>query len=317
MQAGISQNLKFTRVCKLMGSRYEITVVANNEAAGDEYIDLAISEIERIEHIISSWRPDSETSRIINAAGDHPVHVSSELFDLIGRCLYISKITSGAFDITYAAMDKIWKFDGSMSAIPSSKEVEASVQLVGNQNVVLNEEEHTVFLKRKGMKIGFGAIGKGYSADCARRLMESNGVSGGIINASGDLTVWGTQPDGKSWLVGITNPLNKNKVFSWFPLKRGAVVTSGDYEKFVVLNGHRYSHIIDPRTGYPTRGLVSTTVFAPRAELADALATAIFVMGKDVGLGFIGQVDGVDCVLVTDEGEILKSGGIQFSNSGE
>ncbi|WP_291861071.1 FAD:protein FMN transferase [Marinilabilia sp.] len=310
---GFSQDKIFTRVCKLMGSRYEISVVAQSGEKGDEYIEMAISEIERIERIISSWRPDSETSRINMAAGVHPVKVSEELFGLIQRCLKLSEITSGAFDISYAAMDRIWKFDGSMRQMPTPEEVAASVKNVGYQNIVLDEGNRTVFLKKEGMKIGFGAVGKGYSADQAKSLLKSYGVKGGLINASGDLTVWGEQPDEKPWIVGITNPLNKNKVFSWFPILDGAVVTSGDYEKFVVLDGRRYSHIIDPRTGYPSHGLVSVTVFAPKAELADALSTAVFVMGADVGLNLVDQLNGVDCVLVTQGSEILKSGDVQIS----
>ncbi len=310
--SAFSQDKKFTGVFKLMGSRYEITVVAQSKEEGDEYMERAISEIERIEQLISSWRPDSETSSINKAAGIHPVKVSEELFSLLQRCIQLSKITSGAFDITYAAMDRIWKFDGTMTQMPSAREVAASVKNVGYQNMVLNEGKRTVFLQKEGMKIGFGAVGKGYSADKAKSLLQESGVKGGIINASGDLTVWGEQPDEKPWMVGITNPLNKNKVFSWFPISDGAVVTSGDYEKFVVLDGKRYSHIIDPRTGYPTHGLVSVTVFAPKAELADALSTAIFVMGTEVGIDLVEQIDGVDCVIVTGEGDILKSGNIQI-----
>ena len=309
----LAQDKKFTRVCKLMGSRYEITVVAQSKEQGDEYIDMAVSEIQRIERIISSWRPDSETARINKAAGLHPVEVSSEFFGLLQRCLRLSDITSGAFDISYAAMDRIWKFDGSMTQMPTPERVAASVKNVGYQNIILNEKNHTVFLKNKGMKIGFGAVGKGYSADRAKSLLERKGVKAGIINASGDLTVWGTQPGGKPWLVGITNPLNKNKVFSWFPVRNGAVVTSGDYEKFVVFDGKRYSHIIDPRTGYPTHGLVSVTVFAPKGELADALSTAIFVMGPDVGVNLVNQIDGVECVMVAQDGDIVKSKNIEVS----
>jgi thiamine biosynthesis lipoprotein len=304
----------FTRVCKLMGSRYEISVVASSEEEGVEYIDMAVAEIERIEQLISSWRPDSETSKINEAAGNHSVPVSGELFAFLKRCLQLSKVTSGAFDISYAAMDRIWKFDGSMIQMPAPEEVSASVKNVGYRNIILDEEKQSVFLKKKGMKIGFGAIGKGYSADQAKKLLVNAGVKGGIINASGDLAVWGEQPDGKPWMAGITNPLNKNKVFSWFPIKNRAVVTSGDYEKFVMLDGKRYSHIIDPRTGYPTHGLVSVTVFAPMAELADALSTALFVMGSDAGIDLVQQIDGVDCVMVTTEGEILKSGNIQISH---
>lgn len=177
-------------------------------------------------------------------------------------------------------MDRIWQFDGSMTVMPSKEEITASVSKVGYQNITLDKENSTVFLKLEGMKIGFGAIGKGYAADKAKDLLISKGVTSGIINASGDMNTWGKQPNGKEWKVAITNPMDKNKVFALLPITNGAVVTSGNYEKFVNFNGKRYTHIIDPRTGYPSSGIISVTVFAPKAELADALATSVFVMEK-------------------------------------
>lgn len=311
---GLQGQQKYSRTLKLMGSRYELTVVAANQAKGQQYIDMAVAEIQRIEALISSWDTASETSQINQAAGEHPVVVSTELFGLIERALHISRITGGAFDITYASMDKVWKFDGSMTTIPTEDDIRKSMALVGYKNVVLDAGERSVFLKYPGIKIGFGAIGKGYSADKARELLESKNVKGGIINASGDLTTWGTQPDGSPWMVGITNPMNDNKVFSWFPLKNRAVVTSGNYENYVVINGKRYAHIIDPRTGYPANGLVSVSVFAPRAELADALATGLFVMGRKTGLDLVDQLKGVECVMVDDKGNIYKSNHIEFSD---
>lgn len=162
------------------------------------------------------------------------------------------------------------------------------------------------------MKIGFGAIGKGYAADKAKALLIKKGVIAGIINASGDLTTWGQQPDGKDWMVAITNPLNKEKAFSWLPVKNSAVVTSGNYEKFVKFDNTRYSHIIDPRTGYPSTGIISASIFTKNAELADALATSIFVMGTEVGLDFINQLKGVECVIVDEENKVHTSKNIDL-----
>ncbi len=302
----------YKRVLKLMGSRYEIVVVADNQKQGNQYIDLAVNEIRRIEKIISSWDPDSETSAINRNAGIKPVKVSRELFDLIKRAKKISEITDGAFDISYASMDKIWHFDGSMKQMPSPEAIKKSVAKVGYHNIILDQKNQTVFLKLKGMKIGFGAIGKGYSADKAKKLLISKGVKAGIINASGDMNTWGTQPNGQKWQIGITNPLHKNTVFATFPLTDEAVVTSGNYEKYVIFNGKRYTHIIDPRTGYPSSGIISATVFAPSAELADALATSIFVMGTDVGIDRINQLPGIECVIVDDRDKIHTSKGIHI-----
>ncbi len=174
-----------------MGSRFEITVVDKDSFSANSHIDTAIKEIERIERLISSWDPNSQTSEINKNAGIRAVKVDVELFQLIERAIGISKLTDGAFDISYASMDKIWKFDGSMTEMPSEESIKASVEKVGYQNIILDIENSTVFLKLEGMKIGFGAIGKGYAADKAKALLIKNGVEAGIINASGDMNTWG------------------------------------------------------------------------------------------------------------------------------
>jgi len=212
-------------------------------------------------------------------------------------------------------MDKIWKFDGSMISMPSSEAIKKSVEKVNYQNIILNPKEQTVFLKQKGMKIGFGAIGKGYAADKAKRLLQSKGVQAGIINASGDLNAWGKQPNDTDWMVAIVNPLNKEKVFSWLPVNNSAVVTSGNYEKYVRFNGELYSHIIDPRTGYPSKGILSVSIFTTSAELADALATSVFVMGKEVGLDFINQLKDVECIIVDGNNQIITSNNIELKQN--
>ena len=312
--SAVAQEKKYDRTLKLMGSRFDISVIATSEQDANNYIDLAIAEIERIENLISSWNGHSETSKINQNAGIKPVKVSAELFDFINRSLQISKITEGAFDISYASMDNIWKFDGSMTKMPSAEAIKKSVEKVGYHNIVLDYNKQTVFLKVKGMKIGFGAIGKGYAADMAKKLLQNRGVKAGLINASGDLNCWGKQPDGISWKVGITNPLNKNKMYSWFDLDNQAVVTSGNYEKFVQFDEKKYSHIINPKTGYPANGIISATVFAPKAELADALATSVFVIGTSVGIDMINQIKGVECIIIDDENKVHSSKGIQLKN---
>nr|WP_245529136.1 FAD:protein FMN transferase [Aequorivita sublithincola] len=306
-----SQNI-FKRTLKLMGSRFEITVVANDSTEANNYIDLAVGEITRIEKLISSWDPASQTSEINRNAGIKPVKIDKELYNLIGRCFEISKLTDGAFDISFASMDKIWKFDGSMTEIPSEEATKQSVTKVGYQNTILDPENVTVFLKLEGMKIGFGGIGKGYAADKAKKLLMEKGVISGIINASGDMNTWGKQPNGEFWKVAITNPMDKNKAFALLPLKDNAVVTSGNYEKYVTFNDIRYTHIIDPRTGYPATGIISATVFPPKAEIADALATSIFVMGKDVGVDFINQLPKIECIVIDEKGEIFTSENIEI-----
>jgi len=302
----------YTRTLKLMGSRFDITVVANDSVLGNQDIDLAVAEITRIEKLISSWDANSQTSEINRNSGIKPIKVDAELFNLIERSMGISKLTDGAFDISYASMDKIWKFDGSMTEMPSEETIKTSVAKVGFGNILLDKENSTVFLKLPGMKIGFGAIGKGYAADKAKAVLMEKGVIAGIINASGDMNTWGKQPNGNEWTIAITNPLNKNKVFALFPLNEGAVVTSGNYEKFVSFNGIRYTHIINPKTGYPATGIISATVFAPKAELADALATSVFVMGIETGINRINQLPKVECIIIDENGNIYTSENIKI-----
>jgi len=296
-----------------MGSRFEITVVAADSLQGANYITTATDEISRIEKLISSWDANSQTSAINAAAGEKPVVVAKELFDLIARSIGISKLTDGAFDISYASMDRIWKYDGSMKTMPTEEAILESVSKVGFQNIVLNKKDTSVFLKLPGMKIGFGAIGKGYAADMAKALLMQKGVTAGIINAAGDMNTWGKQPNGSEWKVAITNPLDKNKGYGLLPVVDKAVVTSGNYEKYVTFNGTRYSHIIDPRTGYPATGILSVTVFAPKAELADALATSVFVMGKEIGLDRINQLPNVECIIIDEHGNLFKSKNITIN----
>lgn len=298
-----------------MGTCFELTVVAQNEEIGYINIQEGVAEITRIEKMISSWDADSETSLINKNAGIKPVKVSSELFRLIERAKKISEITDGAFDITYASMDNIWKFDGSMDKLPTKIEVNASISKIGHDKILLDEAEQTVFLKEKEMRIGFGAIGKGFAADKAKELLISKGVKAGLINASGDLTTWGTKATGEKWMIGIANPLSKDKVFSWLPIVESSVATSGNYEKYLMFKGEKYSHIIDPRTGYPTKGINSVSIFAKDAELCDALATAIFIIGKDSGIHLINQIPGVEVVVVDGKNKIHKSSGILFNNN--
>lgn len=297
----------------LMGSRFDITVVAQNSVEADLYIDLAVNEISRIEKLISSWDPESQTSLVNSKAGVQPVKVDKELYDLILRCISISKLTEGAFDISYASMDRLWKFDGRTTEMPAKELVEVSVKKVGYQHIILDSLNQTVFLDQTSMKIGFGAIGKGYAADKAKKLLINQGVQAGIINASGDMNTWGRQPDGSDWRVAITNPFYKNNAFATFPISGSAVVTSGNYEKYVIIDGKRYAHIIDPRTGYPTSGILSVTVFASSAELADALATAVFVLGKDTGVHRIDQLPGIECIVIDDKGRIYTSRNIDIN----
>ena len=311
----LSQNSAeiYTKNVVLMGSDFQITIVEKDKLRAEFLINLCVSEITRIENLISSWRKSSETSLINSNAGIKPVKVKKELFDLISRSIKISEITQGSFDITYASLDEVWYFDRKMLSLPTKTDISNSVSKIGYENIILDKKNQTVFLKLRGMKIGFGAIGKGYAADKAKDILIKKNVKSGIINAGGDLTAWGEKPSGNDWMIAIVNPLNKNKVFSWLPINDKSIVTSGSYERFIKFNGKSYSHIIDPRSGYPIDGILSVTIIAEKAELADALATSVFVLGENVGLDLINQLPGVDCIIINDKNEIIKSKNIEIN----
>lgn len=313
LQFSFGQN-QFKKKTSLIGSPFEITVTATDSVQGNYFITTAINEVKRIENLISDWIPTTPISIINKNAGIQPIKVDDELFELLERAIKISKLTDGAFDISYASMDKIWKFDGSMTKMPSEDEIKNSVAKVGYKNIILDSLSRTVFLKEKGMKLGLGGIGQGYIADKIKELLQQKGCASGIVNVSGDISTWGMQPNGKPYTVAIVNPMNKNKVFATFPLIDSAIETSGSYEKYVVFNGIRYAHIINPKTGYPAQGIVSVSVFAKQTEIADALATAVFVMGVDAGMNLINQLKGIQCIIVDDKGKVHVSKGIDVEN---
>ncbi|KAF2515787.1 FAD:protein FMN transferase [Flavobacterium salilacus subsp. salilacus] len=298
----------YSKSLKLMGNNFTITIVAESETKGMNYIDTAVNEIKRIEKLLTTYSEDSQTSLINDNAGIQPVTVNKEVYDLIARSINISKITQGAFDISYGGIDKrLWNFDKSMKTLPTKEQALKSVHLINYNNIILNPEKCTVFLKEKGMRIGFGGIGKGYAAEMAKRLLTQNNVTSGIINASGDLTAWGMQPTGKPWRIGISNPENPERIFSYLDISGKAVATSGNYEKYVMIDGKKYSHTIDPKTGLPIAGIKSVTVISENAEFADAMATPIAVMGIKAGLYLVNQIPHLHCIIIDDNNNLFTS----------
>jgi FAD:protein FMN transferase len=301
------------RVLKLMGTRFEFTAVAANNSSADKGIEVGIKEVQRIEKLISSWDKNSQTSKINSQAGVQPVRVDQELYDLLTRSLRISELTNGAFDVSFASVGELWRFDGSMQQPPDPAQIKASVAKINYQDIILNSRDISVFLKEKDMRIGFGAIGKGYAAEMAKRAMISTGIESGVVSAAGDLTTWGKREDGRVWDVAIAKPDKSHKIMAWLTADNTSVVTSGNYEKFFMYEGKRYSHILDPRTGYPTTGIKSATIVCTNAELGDALATTMFVLGKDEGLELINQLNGIECLLITDNDELVSSNNLKIN----
>jgi len=303
----------FKKSCKLMGNHFELTVVANDEKWAYDKIDSGVAEIQRIERLLTTFSDDSETNLINQNAGISPVVVSAETFDLIERSLRISQVTQGAFDITYGSIDKrLWNFDQQMTSLPDNETAKNMVRLINFHNVILDRKKRTVFLKEKGMRIGFGGIGKGYAAERAKLVMKQQGVESGVVNASGDLTAWGFQPNGSPWTVGIANPDAKHNVFSYMSITDMAVATSGNYEKFVMIDGKKYSHTINPRTGLPVTGIKSVTIITTNAEIADAMATPVMIMGIRTGLDMIDQIKDIEAVIIDDNDRLYTSKNINI-----
>lgn len=297
-----------------MGNRFTITVVDDDAKWAEQQIDEAIAEVSRIEKLLTTFSNESQTNQINENAGIEPIKVDKEVFDIIQRSLRISSLTDGAFDISYGSIDKrFWNFDKEMTSLPDAEAAKESVKLINYQNIVLDAQNQTVFLKEKGMRIGFGGIGKGYAAERAKQLLIKNGVKSGIVNAAGDLATWGNQPNGKPWTIAIADPDAQNTAFSYINISDVAVATSGNYEKYVVIDGKKYSHTIDPKTGFPVSGIKSVTIICPNAELADAMATPITVLGVDAGLGLINQMKQIACIIIDDDNNIYTSKNINVS----
>lgn len=312
MQATETLPLAHKRVLRLMGNRFEITVVGEDPTWAEARIDDAVEEISRIERLLTTFNDSSQTALLNRMAGIQPVVVDREVLELIERSLRISRLTQGAFDITYGSIDKrLWNFDTSMTSLPDRETARRAVRLINYRNVIIDKEASTVFLKEAGMRIGFGGIGKGYAADRAKQVLQKKGVQSGVVNAAGDLITWGTQPDGSPWTIGIADPNTKHP-FSTLAISNTAVATSGNYEKYALIGGKKYSHTIDPKTGYPVSGIKSVTVICPSAELADAMATPVTVMGIRVGLDLINQLHNMACIIIDDHDQLYTSNNIKL-----
>ena len=298
----------FKKEQSLLGSPFEITVVATDSVQAKLYTDLAILEVKRIENLVSDWIPTTQISQVNQNAGIRPVQVSSEVFNLTKKAIWFSEISAGAFDISMVGLDKIWKFDGSMEQLPSRKQIKQSVANVGYKNIVLDSANSTIFLTKKGMKIGFGSIGKGYAADKGREFLQALGIKAGILNAAGDVATWGTQINGKPWRIGVNNPLETGETLAVLEFsEQNAVTTSGAYEKYVEFHNKRYAHIINPKTGYPTTELLSVTIIGGSAEMCNGFSTSVMVLGLKKGIRLLKKFPDYDYVVVANDGKVVSS----------
>ncbi|KAK3604866.1 hypothetical protein CHS0354_000529 [Potamilus streckersoni] len=285
--------------CRLMGSSFEFIVFHDDVEFAKSAIQRAIAEVQRIEELLSEFISTSVTSQI-NSSNECQVYVGEECYKLIERCIHLSRLTQGAFDITVAPLKKIYKFSNHIESLPSSEIIAHALQKVGYTSIFLEEKYH-IRLNKPEMSINFSAIGKGYAADKVKSLWLSLGITSAVVNASGDLTTIGTKK-GKPWKIGIEHPEHPNKMICFVPVVNTSVATSGSSEQHFILNNKKYSHNINPKTGLPCSGIESVTLISPSTEFSDALATAVYIMGIDTA-----QAQTPDTSFVFEKKKILRT----------
>jgi thiamine biosynthesis lipoprotein len=314
--AQTTPNHLVTRNATAMGTEIRISVWTVDDAGAERAIKDAFAEINRLEAMMTTWHP-SEVTRINEQAGIAPVKVSDETLEVIEKAQWSSKLSDGAFDITFYAMHGVWKFDEDMEKdpkLPDAKEIAKRKPLIDWKQLVVDQKNKTVFLKKKGMGIGLGGIAKGYAVDRAGLVLKKAGFANAIVQAGGDLLCNGSK-DGKDWSAGIQDPRlqrdDRARVFAMIWLKDHAFSTAGDYERYYFAGGKRYHHIIDPHTGYPATRSRSVTIYAKDALTADALDDAVFILGWQKGIELVDKLDDVGAVVVDDHGQVHLSKVVQ------
>lgn len=293
-----------------MGTLVTITAVAFDKAVGDRAMQAAFDEIKRLEQLLSTWRSDSELSRVNAQAGHQPVMVSQETLELVVRSLEIARLTRGGFNIALGPAVEAWSVT-ERQRIPDDEELRQLKPLVDWTSIQVNEEARTIYLPRKGMRIDVGGIGKGYAADRAAAKMKQAGATGGIVALSGDMTTFGLFPYQNGFPVGVRHPRQDDAVLVLIDLKDEAISTAGDYERFFERDGIRYHHILDPQTLRPARGCQSVTVIAKEGTMADGLDTGIFVLGAKDGMALVERLPGIEAIIVDDAGTMTVSSGLR------
>lgn len=300
---------------KLMGSAFELLIVHPDAREAEELLRQGIEEITRIEKLLSEFLPEAETTKINHHSSKEPLVIDEECYKLIERSKAISGLTRGCFDISVGPLKKLYNFKNIENEFPSEEAIQNTLKQVGYQKINLKAKDHAIQLNQPGMSISFAAIGKGYASDRVKQLWQDAGVASGYINASGDLNAFGRKADGTSWTVGIANPNHKDDMLLYVPVEEASVATSGDYEQYFLYNGKRYSHNINPHTGYPLTGIKSVSVFSPSAELSDALATAVYVMGTKQGVEFVNQLPQTHAIIIDDQDKMFLSKNLMYEKA--
>jgi FAD:protein FMN transferase len=290
----------------LMGTRFAIRVVTRDETAAAEAIDAAFAEVARIESLISEWRDDSEISQVNRQAGGLATAVGPELYEVVERSVRIGELTGGAFDVSFAGCAGLWSFRERRR--PSPDALAACLPAVDYRQIRLDPVAQTIRLLRADARLGLGGIGKGFGVDRAAAVLERHGFWNYVVDGGGDLRVSGRHLE-RPWRIGIIDPRAPDRLLCTLDVTSGAVVTSGDYERYFDQSGVRYHHILDPATGEPARRAIAVTVLAPDATLADALATGVFVLGPEAGLALVESLEGVEALIVAPDSSVARSSG--------
>ena len=293
----------------LMGTEVNIIVIGNNRAVIRSAVQAGFREISRIEDIMSAYKPDSELCSL-NKAGEY--ESSRELLYVIDKASHTSELSGGAFDITCKPLIDLWHNAKKTNEVPDTQNILDALSLVGYRDILI--KNNNVKFNKAGMKIDLGALAKGYAVDMAINLIKDYDIKGALIDAGGDIRAIGKREDGKLWEIGIKHPRERNRIIGLINLENSAVATSGDYERFFMLNGKRYSHIIDPRTGYPVDNqIVSVSVLSSDCLTCDSLATALTVLGEKRGIELIEKLKGIEALIITIEDgnlNLIKSSGL-------
>ncbi len=289
----------------LMGTSVEITVSLVEPKTAEEAMEAAFQEVERINHLMSHYRPDSEVSQISRQAGQKEVRVSPETLEVIERALYFSRLSDGSFDITIGPVFRLWNF--REGKIPSEGVLKENLERVDYRKIKIDRARSTVFLEGPRMELDLGAIAKGYAVDRACAVLKKSGIGNFLVNAGGDLKVGGEKEKGLSWTIAIQHPRLPSEFIVKLRPKDAGVATSGDYEKSFIKDEERYHHILVPSTGMPARECQSVTILAPSAMDADALATTVFVLGPQKGFALIEKMPDVHAIIVNRRGSVLLS----------
>lgn len=294
-----------------MGSSLRVALWTTHEMKAITAADQVYDEFNRLEALLSVWRPGSDVVRLNAAAGAQPVAVSRDTLEVLTAARIGSERTDGKFDITFGALAEIWKFDHDQdNSVPSRAAIDSRLPLVDFRAVHVNAAQQTAFIARPGVRVHLGGIGKGYAVDAAVALLRQQGFRDFLIQAGGDTYAAGTN-NGTPWKLGIADPRGSHEAFAALDVRDATVSTSGDYERSFMKEGVRYHHLIDPDLGEPARGCRSVTIVTNRATMADVLSTGVFIMGPDKGMALIEQLPDVEGVIVTASNEVLVSSGLR------